>query len=113
MPMPHAEDQVPRPAPGVVFQRVPDGAVLLQTSTETYFGLNAVGAEAWELLSPAVTTMGELARQVGLHHPEVPLETVLADLGDLLDELRKLGLVADSADDADPSARNVPTAAEG
>lgn len=104
--MPQLEDQArpPRPVPGVVFQRVPDGAVLLHTSTETYFGLNTVGAEAWELLAPTITTMGELARQVAQLHPGVPVETVLSDLGELMDELRGLGLVDDDPGNPDTSS---------
>lgn len=104
MPTPQVEDQLPYPAPGVVFQRVPDGAVLLHTTTETYFGLNKVGAEAWELLPPGIMTMGELASRVSQRHPGVPLETVLSDLRELIDELRRLGLVADGAGDPGASS---------
>lgn len=86
---------LPRPGAGVVFQRVPDGAVLFSSATETYFGLNTVGAEAWELLPPASRTLGELTTALLEKHPEVDEATVRTDIQELLDELRKLGLVVD------------------
>jgi hypothetical protein len=86
---------LPRPGKGVVFQRVPDGAVLFSTPTETYFGLNKVGAEAWELLPPATNTLGELTASLLERHPDADEQVVRSDIMELLDELRRLGLVVD------------------
>ena len=41
----------------VVYKAVADGAVLLHTETEVYYGLNRVGARVWELLRQDVTEL--------------------------------------------------------
>lgn len=85
--------RLPLPGRDVVFQRVPDGAVLYAAPSETYFGLNSVGAEAWELLPPVTSTLGELTTRVAQRHPEVDAAVVRSDLAELLDELHRMGLV--------------------
>ena len=57
------EPMLPSPAPGVLFQALPDGAVLLDTRSEVYFGLNAVGARVWQLL-PGSRSLDELSAAV-------------------------------------------------
>lgn len=92
-----ADDPLPRAREGVVFQRVPGGAVLLSTTDEVYFGLNAVGADIWELLPPAASRLGELCARVLERYPDAPEADVRADVLDLLAALRDAGLVADGA----------------
>lgn len=91
---------LPRPAADVVFQRVPDGGVLYAAASEAYFGLNRVGAEAWELLPPVTSTLEELAARLAERHPDVDPAVVRADVAELLNELRQHGLVTD---DGSPS----------
>ena len=43
---------LPIPNPDVIHKAVGDGAVLLSTKDEVYYGLNAVGTCIWERLSP-------------------------------------------------------------
>lgn len=88
------EPSLPHPAPGVLFQPVPDGAVLLDTRSEVYFGLNAVGARIWQLLPPATRTEDELCAAVREAYPDAPAEAVRADLASLLRALKDAGLVA-------------------
>ena len=80
---------LPRPHPSVVFRAVSDGAVLLQTEDEVYFGLNAVGANIWELLTPECASVEELCTRLGEKYPDVPAETLRADVMELLQQLQQ------------------------
>jgi hypothetical protein len=79
--------------PKVIYKAMPDGAVLFSTADEVYFGLNEVGARVWELLPPATRTLDELCAAMQRHYPDVPLETIRADVVELLEELSAQGLV--------------------
>ena len=87
---------LPRPHPGVLFQSLPDGAVLLDTRSEVYFGLNAAGAHVWRLLPPATHTLDALCAGLAAHYPDVDPGTLRADAAALLDALAAAGL-ADAA----------------
>jgi hypothetical protein len=50
----------PETQPAVLCQTVAEGAILLHTEHEHYFGLNAVGAQVWELLPPTCSDLAEL-----------------------------------------------------
>lgn len=77
---------------GVIYQRVADGAVLLHSEAEVYFGLNAVGARVWELLA-ACGSLDELCESLHAEYPSVAPEVLRADVVELLNELRVHGLV--------------------
>ena len=85
---------LPHPSPDVVYRAVADGAVLLSTKRELYFGLNAVGACVWERLPPVFTDLDELCADIGRLHPEVHPTTIRADVQQLLGDLLEHGLVA-------------------
>lgn len=106
------EPTLPHPAPGVLFQPVPDGAVLLDTRSEAYFGLNAVGARIWQLLPPATETADELCAALRAAYPDAAAETVRADVAALLRALRDAGLVAHAGalDTDDAAALALPAA---
>lgn len=107
------EPILPHPAPGVLFQPLPDGAVLLDTRTEVYFGLNAVGARVWQLLPPATRTADELCAAVRDAYPDAAAETVRADVAGLLHALDNAGLVTprvEPRDMDDAEAVALPTA---
>lgn len=87
---------LPRPHPAVLFQPVPDGAILLHTEQEIYFGLNSVGVEIWQLLPPECTRVDEACEKLFARYPDVPQETIRADVVELLDGLAEQGLVIPS-----------------
>jgi hypothetical protein len=84
---------LPAKREAVVFKEVTDGAVLLSTEDEIYFGLNRVGAQVWTLLPPKLDTFAELCREIGNTYPDVDAAILEADLRELLELLTKEGLV--------------------
>lgn len=88
---------LPVPGPAVIFRTLPDGAVLLHTATEVYYGLNTVGARVWELLPPATLDLDELCAQLAAEYPGADACDIRADVEELLAELRDAGLVTESA----------------
>jgi hypothetical protein len=93
----HAPADVSTPLPkaraDVIFQTVPEGAVLLATRDEIYYGLNEVGAEIWTLLVGAPGSLETLCARLGERYPDVPLDVLRADVLELLAELSAAGLV--------------------
>lgn len=85
---------LPSPEPSVIFQKLGDGAVLFSPSTEVYFGLNEVGSRVWELLPPASGSIDDLCAALGTEYPEVPAETIRADVLELLEDLAREKLVS-------------------
>lgn len=84
---------LPKPHPAVLFQPVPDGAILLHTEQEIYFGLNSVGVEIWQLLPPECAHVDEACEKLSSRYPDVPREELRADVVELLDGLTEQGLV--------------------
>ncbi|MBK7905639.1 MAG: PqqD family protein [Gemmatimonadetes bacterium] len=84
---------LPSPSPTVVFQSLEDGAMLFYPESETYFGLNAVGALVWCALPPAHGTLDALCATLGERFPDVPRDTIRTDVIELLDALLREGLV--------------------
>ncbi len=75
-----------------VLSRILDGeAVLLDLASGTYFGLNEVGSDIWEILSSGVT-VDEVVRRIVTQF-EVDSATARRDLEELLSELTSRGLV--------------------
>lgn len=84
---------LPRPHPDVLFRTVSDGAVLLHAREEIYFGLNAVGAQIWQLLPPVTNELDGLCARLGELYREVPPEVLRADVVELLAQLEQHQLV--------------------
>lgn len=84
---------LPTPHPDVVCMPVTDGAVLLHTGQEVYFGLNTVGVQVWELLRPDVGDLDSLCAALGERYPDVAAPELRADVAELLGELERGGLV--------------------
>ncbi|MHB1224490.1 MAG: PqqD family protein, partial [Gemmatimonadaceae bacterium] len=84
---------LPTRHPHVVCMPVADGAVLLHTGQELYFGLNTVGVHVWELLRPDVGDLDALCTALMARYPEVDAAELRADVAELLDALRRDGLV--------------------
>jgi coenzyme PQQ synthesis protein D (PqqD) len=79
-----------------VLSRVLDGeAVLLDLASGTYFGLDTIGTEIWELFKQGVTVAEVRAAIVARY--EVDDATVRHDLEELVDEMVKRGLIDVSA----------------
>lgn len=75
----------------VTFQKVAEEAVLIHLDTGTYFSLNNIGTEFWELFD-GERTIQELAEVVA-HKYEVEVEMVTADLIELVEKLAEDELV--------------------
>lgn len=88
-------DLLPERSPSVVFNPVTEGAVLLSTTDEVYFGLNHVGVQVWENLPPKLTTVEEMYLAIQELYPEVEASTIRTDVDELLDSLREHNLVVD------------------
>lgn len=79
--------------PKVIYKALSEGAVLLSTTDEVYFGLNEVGARVWEHLPPVLNTLDELCAEIGAAYPDTDPNTIRADVSELLAELTEYGLV--------------------
>lgn len=85
--------RLPEPKPDVIYRRTGDGAVLLSTKDEVYYGLNAVGAHIWERLPPVLAGLDELCAALRGLYPGVDGLAIRADAEELLQELSAHGLV--------------------
>src|SRR5439155_1531234 len=85
--------RLPTADPQVICCGVAGGAVLLSTEQEVYYGLNTVGAYVWEHLPPVCQTVEQLSAALSALHPDVPVESIRADIQELLDALGAHGLV--------------------
>lgn len=93
-----SERPLPEVVGDVVYNRVSDGAVLLSTDAEVYFGLNETGARIWEHLRECDTVAG-LCRALEGEYPEVEPDTIRADVEELLEELAEHGLLRGEDED--------------
>ncbi len=96
---------LPQPHPAVIFKTVSEGAVLLHTESEVYFGLNHVGAQVWQLVAGGATVLSDVVSDLSETYPDVPAEVIRDDVSALLEELTENGLlVPTGGDDAAPQA---------
>jgi hypothetical protein len=85
---------LPNPDPKVIFKELAEGGVLFHTVHEVYYGLNEVGRQVWSRLPPHCETMEDLCAEVHGLYPSVPLDTIVADVQELLDDLVGFGLLS-------------------
>src|SRR5437667_214556 len=83
--------RLPTADPQVICCGVAGGAVLLSTEQEVYYGLNTVGAYVWEHLPPVCQTVEQLSAALSALHPDVPVESIRADIQKLLHRLANRG----------------------
>ncbi len=83
---------MPKPHPAVIFKPVSEGAVLLHTESEIYFGLNHVGAQVWQKLTESSDLDGMIAELCSAY-PDVDAAQIRSDVKQLLEELTESGLV--------------------
>ncbi len=83
---------------GVLVQMLDGEAVLLNLDTESYFGLDEVGARMWTLLTESGSI--QAAYEALLEEYDVTPEQLRADLIDLIGRLAEQGLIKLDADAA-------------
>lgn len=84
------------PADDVLVQMLDGEAVLLNLNTESYFGLDEVGARMWTLLTESDSI--QTAYEALLEEYDVTPEQLRADLAALIDRLVEQGLITLGAD---------------
>jgi len=75
----------------VYAQEIDDEMVLLDMTSENYFGLDAVGRDIWQLLQEGKTL--QEAQDALLEMYDVDLEILKKDFLDFVGELKRRGLV--------------------
>lgn len=75
----------------VLFQQVNDQAALLNLATETYFGLDDVGARMWQALERTGSVEDAVSELQGIYDAEPA--RVEGDLRGLVAQLRTHGLI--------------------
>ena len=91
-PMADIRSSTLRRAPHVLATAQGEEVVLLDTSRERYYTLNAIGARVWELLECS-TTFAELVAAIRGEYDAPTGSDVGVDVGQLLTQLRTAGLL--------------------
>ena len=81
------DSRLPTPKPDVLFKPLDEGAVLLSTVEEVYFGVNPIGARIWRLLPPVTSTFGELCATLFEEHADVDRELIRRDVQKFIDDI--------------------------
>ncbi|MBI5624199.1 MAG: PqqD family protein [Elusimicrobia bacterium] len=89
------QEETFRHSPDTAWRRVEDDAVVLDLRSGVYFSLNDTAARMWELLGEGLDA-AEVAEQVSEEYGQ-ELSEVRADLGGLVRQLRKEGLLLPSS----------------
>ena len=79
-------------SPEVLFQEVSGETVLLDLSSENYFGLDKIGTRIWELLNGGAS-VGEVVDAL-LEEYDTDRKTLESDLAELLEKLAEAGLIS-------------------
>ena len=90
-PMNIQQDQKVIISPEVLFQEVSGEIVLLDLASESYFGLDEIGARIWALLNEE-KTVGQIV-EVLLEEYEVDRARLEGDVNELLENLLEAGLI--------------------
>lgn len=85
------KDSILQRAEKVTFEVVADEAILIDINTGTYFSLNEVGTEFWEMLD-GVQTIAQHASTIAAKY-EVETSMVVDDLLELANEMAKDALI--------------------
>lgn len=91
--------KLPTIKPTIVHKELPEGALILSTEDEVYFGLNSVGNRVWRLLPPECSTLDELVERLATEFTDVSRDVIRNDVVELLRQLVEKGLVEDPASD--------------
>ena len=103
-----------KPHASVIFQPVSEGAVLLHSETEIYFGLNQVGAAIWELIVDECESVDLMVEAIHKAYPDAEPDMIRADVQELLAELEAQGLLVRGGSDheADHPSQKAPQVLE-
>ena len=85
------QDQKVTISPEVLFQEVSGEIVLLDLASESYFGLDEIGARIWALLNEE-KTVGQIV-EILLEEYEVDRARLERDVNELLENLLEAGLI--------------------
>jgi hypothetical protein len=85
------QDQKVIISPEVLFQEVSGEIVLLDLASESYFGLDEIGARIWALLNEE-KSVGQIV-EVLLEEYEVDRARLEGDVNELLENLLEAGLI--------------------
>jgi len=85
-------DQKVTISPEVLFQEVSGETVLLDLSSENYFGLDEIGTRIWELLNGG-SSVGEVVDAL-LEEYDTDRKTLESDVAELLENLAEAGLIS-------------------
>ena len=85
------QDQKVIISPEVLFQEVSGEIVLLDLASESYFGLDEIGARIWALLNEE-KTVGQIV-EILLEEYEVDRARLEGDVSELLENLLEAGLI--------------------
>jgi hypothetical protein len=85
------QDQKVIISPEVLFQEVSGEIVLLDLASESYFGLDEIGARIWALLNEE-QSVGQIV-EVLLEEYEVDRARLEGDVNELLENLLEAGLI--------------------
>ncbi|MHB0871727.1 MAG: PqqD family protein [Chloroflexota bacterium] len=77
--------------PDVIWRKIGEETILLNSRSENYYSLNEVGTRVWELID-GQTTAREIASRIAEEY-DAPAEEIEEDVVALLQELREQGLV--------------------
>jgi coenzyme PQQ synthesis protein D (PqqD) len=79
--------------PGVLYQPVTEGAILMDPRQEVYYGLNVVGAQVWELLPNSFADLTPIVEEMAGRYPDVEQSVLRADITELVRDLQSNGLL--------------------
>lgn len=84
--------RLPVPGPSVVLKDLGDGAVLLSTVDEVYFGVNRVGVRIWSLLPPVTRTFEEMCAVLSGEYSDVGIDRIRRDARNFIEDIVAAGL---------------------
>jgi hypothetical protein len=93
---------LPTRSDSVLFREMDEGGVLFCTRTETYFGVNRLGALIWKSLPDGpgdARDMAALVAEMQKAYPEVGPATLSADIDEFLADMAESSLVINAAGD--------------
>jgi hypothetical protein len=98
--MSSSDFSLPTPNPSVVFKELDEGAILLSSAEEVYFGINRVGARIWSLLPPAKQTFDEMCAVLAGEYSDVGIDRIRQDARKFLDDIVASGLAVPAANES-------------
>lgn len=77
----------------VAYTAMDDELVMMIPGNSSFFGINAIGSEIWDLLQTGVTAPSTIYEHI-LQHYEVDQSQCVADVNQFLEALMKQGIVS-------------------